>query len=251
MSWQATEWAVKQKTGSAHRKLLLLLLANRADEDGICWPSQINLGDQSEQSPDTVQRHLKALDEGGFIRRALNRPFGGQWPGFVYQLMMPGVAAVAGRELTTKPAEKRAARAVLDASPGPLPAASTGPLPAVRPGRSQRCDQAAGSGIESSSEYSIETSQAEPSGGKATGQAVDRPRALQGESNRADRVHDRIARRLGPDPEAGHLMLLGMSPDQLARVVLLERRGRLDDQEILKIHAGANLAGSSGTRPRS
>src|SRR5260370_19440575 len=91
MSWQAKAWAGEQKPGSPHSKLILLLLAIRADEDGICWPSQINLADQSEQSADTVQRHLERLDEGRFIRRARNRRTRGRWPGFVYQLLMPGV----------------------------------------------------------------------------------------------------------------------------------------------------------------
>ena len=72
MSIQALNWAISQKTGSPQSKLVLLLLANYADESGICWPSQISLVQQSEQSDDTVQRHLKAM-EGRFIARARTR----------------------------------------------------------------------------------------------------------------------------------------------------------------------------------
>jgi hypothetical protein len=52
MSWQATAWAEKQVTGSPARKVLLLVLANYADEDGICWPSQETLAKGTEQSLD-------------------------------------------------------------------------------------------------------------------------------------------------------------------------------------------------------
>ena len=35
MSWQAIAWAIRQTTGAARRKLLLLALANYADKDGV------------------------------------------------------------------------------------------------------------------------------------------------------------------------------------------------------------------------
>ena len=41
MSWQATAWALRQKTGSSGCKLLLLTLANYADDTGCCWPGQV------------------------------------------------------------------------------------------------------------------------------------------------------------------------------------------------------------------
>jgi hypothetical protein len=282
MSWEATAWAVEQTTGSPHAKLMLLLLANRADEDGICWPSQINLAEQSEQSDDTVQRHLSKLEHGHkkrdrstgaiitfqpIIRRARNRRTRGRWPGYVYQLLMPGVAGVSAKELPKKPAEKRAARAALNGSSlpetgpatgrpptgymgvaeptEPLSAASTEPLPAVSPSRSQRLHRAAGSGVESSIEPSHETSAAEPStrisSTNASGVVAERPRprrALQGKQGRTEVVQDRIARRLGAD---GWLILQAMSDDQLAQITSLERRGHLDDHDIENIRSEAKL----------
>jgi Helix-turn-helix domain len=256
MSWQATAWAAEQKTGSPHSKLLLLLLANRADEDGICWPSQLSLAEQSEQSADTVQRHLKSL-EGRFIRRARNRRTRGRWPGFVYQLLMPHVAL--DPELPKRPGAKRATRAALAAgdpppchrgvapSSEPLSAARTEPLSAASPGRSQRLHRAAWSGVEYIIEPSPETSPAEPSKISSTKPSrattvistAERPEALRGrKQGREDLIQDRIARRLGPN---GWDILQAMSPDQLAQIVLLERRGHLDDRDLDNIRSEAKL----------
>lgn len=69
MSWQATNWALEQKTGDVGRKVLLLLLANLADENHSCFPGQERLARESEQSLSTVKRQLKRLEEDGYIRR--------------------------------------------------------------------------------------------------------------------------------------------------------------------------------------
>jgi len=64
MSWQAVDWAMRQTTGNAGRKLLLMALASYANkDDGICWPSQATLARDTEQSVDTVQRQLIALQK--------------------------------------------------------------------------------------------------------------------------------------------------------------------------------------------
>ena len=39
MSWHAIEWARAQRTGSPTAKALLAYLAERANDDGECWPS--------------------------------------------------------------------------------------------------------------------------------------------------------------------------------------------------------------------
>jgi hypothetical protein len=239
MSFKAEAWAVEQKTGSPHSKLILLLLARRADDNGICWPSQINLANQSEQSDDTVQRHLEKLDEGLFIRRARNRRTRGRWPGFFYQLLMPGVVI---HELPNGPAKKRANGATPGASSEPQPAARTGPLPAASPRRSQRLHRAAPSGVESSDESSVEPSSSEPSGTMAAGSAADRRRATRGKKqNREDLLQDRIARRLDALGANGWGILQAMNPDQLAQIVLLERQGHLDDRDLYNIFCEAKL----------
>jgi hypothetical protein len=275
MSWQATAHAVEQKTGSPHSKLILLLLANRADEDGICWPSQNNLADQSEQSADTVQRHLKNLEDGGFIRRVRSRRTRGRWPGFIYQLLMPGVAV---DELPKRSARKRARRAAFaepvpsdppTANPSmaaaepteplqavwtePQTAARTAPLSAASPSRSQRFHRAAGSGVESSSETSIQTSpfetsaSASESSGPILGGSVpviSKKGLSKGRTQTDDSVvQDRIARRLGSD---GWNILQGMNPDQVRQIVGLERRGHLSDRDLSVIRSEVALPCGAG-----
>jgi SOS-response transcriptional repressor LexA len=69
MSVDALTWAKKQKTGSPAKKCLLMMLADYADEDGCCWPSQETLARVTEQSIDSVQRQLKQLEDDGLVRR--------------------------------------------------------------------------------------------------------------------------------------------------------------------------------------
>lgn len=92
MSWQATEWAIRQQTGSPSAKALLLALAHYADAAGRCWPSQSALKASTELSMDTVQRATARLLELGLITTERRR-HGGRWPGLTYQLTMPHHAA--------------------------------------------------------------------------------------------------------------------------------------------------------------
>lgn len=68
MSIPALNWAIQQQAGSPAAKLVLLLIADRADERHSCWPSQNRLADESEQSVKSVQRHIKALVRLGLLR---------------------------------------------------------------------------------------------------------------------------------------------------------------------------------------
>lgn len=88
MSWQATAWAEKQKTGSPARKALLLVLGNYADEDGYCWPSQETLAEGCEQSVDSVHRNSKRLEAAGLITIEKKERRGGRWPRLAYRLLM-------------------------------------------------------------------------------------------------------------------------------------------------------------------
>ena len=90
MSWQATAWAIKQKTGSPSCKLLLLMLASYANErGGNCWPSQTTLANGTEQSLDTIQRNSRRLEAKGLISIERNCRTSGKWPSLTYQLCMP------------------------------------------------------------------------------------------------------------------------------------------------------------------
>ena len=62
-------WAVKQKTGDALGRCLLLTLANYADEHGKCWPSLSRLADDCEMHRATVIRKLETLRDLGLVSR--------------------------------------------------------------------------------------------------------------------------------------------------------------------------------------
>jgi hypothetical protein len=88
MSWQATAWAEKQKTGSPSCKVLLLVLANYADEHGYCWPSQEKLAKGTEQSIDTIQRNARLLQAAGLVDLEYIPRRSGRWPRLSYRLRM-------------------------------------------------------------------------------------------------------------------------------------------------------------------
>ena len=54
--------------GSATQKLILLKLADNANDDGIAWPGMDYLSKHCELSKSAILRNLKALEEKGFIR---------------------------------------------------------------------------------------------------------------------------------------------------------------------------------------
>jgi hypothetical protein len=55
-------WAWRQKLPPTP-KLVLMALADAADDHGVCWPSVTTLARKCSVSPRTVQRMLKVLDE--------------------------------------------------------------------------------------------------------------------------------------------------------------------------------------------
>jgi hypothetical protein len=69
MSVEAISWASKQKTGSPGAKLVLIALANYANDLGQCWPSQATMAMWTEQSERTIRAHLATLEAMGLIGR--------------------------------------------------------------------------------------------------------------------------------------------------------------------------------------
>lgn len=62
-------WARGIKTGSATVKSVLLAIANYADEEGVCWPSQDQLADDTELSRHSIMRGLDQLEEMELVTR--------------------------------------------------------------------------------------------------------------------------------------------------------------------------------------
>lgn len=226
MSWQATAWAQRQRTGSPHAKLILLLLANYADEDGICWPSQSTLAEASEQSPDTIQRHLGKLEAAGLIRRQRQNRTRGQWLGYVYQLMMPGVVDHAAESgLVKKPAEKRARQAAVS---GP-----TKPQRAAQPCRTQRPYKSIEPPTESSAPKTETPAHAESLrlGREARRTAVPsyRPKGCD-----EGAIDSEIAKRFGAE---GWSILVDLSESELDHLRQRQRCRQLTDSELSMIAA--------------
>jgi len=73
MSVQAITWALDYAAGSVTEKVILLVLANYANEYGISWPSQKTLADQTALGERTVRRVLADMDVRGVIRHIPRR----------------------------------------------------------------------------------------------------------------------------------------------------------------------------------
>lgn len=67
MSSECLFWAVKTKVGHAHRKLILIALADIANEHRQCWPSHDYLAQIAECSRSSVIRQLKELENAGLL----------------------------------------------------------------------------------------------------------------------------------------------------------------------------------------
>ena len=61
--------AMQSKVGNPLRKLVLLKLADNANDQGECWPSYQYISDQCEMSKRSVMAHIEALIESGFLRK--------------------------------------------------------------------------------------------------------------------------------------------------------------------------------------
>ena len=68
MSFQAMAWAVKQDTKNSISKLILLMLANYADDEHACYPSIKHLALICHCSERSVKNHIKELQRKGYIK---------------------------------------------------------------------------------------------------------------------------------------------------------------------------------------
>ena len=73
MSVQAITWALDYAASGVAEKVILLVLANYANEYGISWPSQKTLADQAALGERTVRRVLADMEGRGVIRRIVRR----------------------------------------------------------------------------------------------------------------------------------------------------------------------------------
>ena len=69
MSMELMVKAMKTKVGNPLRKLVLLKLADNANDQGECWPSYSYIAEQCEISRRSVMDHVKKLEAAGLLRR--------------------------------------------------------------------------------------------------------------------------------------------------------------------------------------
>ena len=68
MSMMLMVKAMNTKVGNPLRKLVLIKLADNANDKGECWPSHQHVADQCEISKTSVRNHIKKLEEMGLLR---------------------------------------------------------------------------------------------------------------------------------------------------------------------------------------
>lgn len=73
MSMSLMAKAMNIKVGNPLRKLVLIKLADNANDNGECWPSYQHVADQCEVSRSTVKSHIRALEEMGLLKRGFRR----------------------------------------------------------------------------------------------------------------------------------------------------------------------------------
>ena len=85
MSFDAMSWATKKRTGSPTKKLILLMLADRANKEGFCWPSMKTLVEDCELSRETISRNIKDMARDGLLH-VTKHENKGRWKNNVYHL---------------------------------------------------------------------------------------------------------------------------------------------------------------------
>lgn len=85
MTIRAMNWAWGVEL-SPSMKLVLLKLADRANDDGECWPGQTSIAKACGICERTLMRHIDALEEMGLLSRTKRRDDSGRQSTNLYQL---------------------------------------------------------------------------------------------------------------------------------------------------------------------
>lgn len=125
MSMMLMVKAMQTKVGNPLRKLVLIKLADNANDLGECWPSYQHIADQCEISRRSVITHINKLEEMGFLKKKYRKGSGKRNSSNVFILDFDGES----------PAPHGESPALTDgAAPAPSesPAPSYGESPAPR-----------------------------------------------------------------------------------------------------------------------
>lgn len=90
--------------GPTHR-FVLLALADRADDDGFCWPGIANLAVKTGLSTSSVKRSIRYLEAESVLRRAPRWTTAGDQTSNMYQIDVPLLRARRAAEAPDEPSE--------------------------------------------------------------------------------------------------------------------------------------------------
>jgi DNA-binding transcriptional regulator YhcF (GntR family) len=85
MSIDHIKWAIAQSIHPAAHKLILIVLANRANDEDQCWPSLASIVEDSNCNRATILRALSNLEQHGYIQRQKRN-----WKSTIYTLIGVG-----------------------------------------------------------------------------------------------------------------------------------------------------------------
>lgn len=214
MSIQAVAWALEQHISDPRSKLVLISLANHADHvTGRCWPSMATIGREASCRRETVLRHVKALEESGFVK-VIRAAGGVRKRVHTYELCMNRCATDAHQtgaqpddlmcaDRTSNCATHRTSKNHHRTITSPLPSS---PTPSVE-NRSRL-----GNGKEATQAQAMRPASRSPV--RSVGPEV---------------IQNRIAQRLGPN---GWMILGSLSAGRLDQLTAQERAGRLTAETL-------------------
>jgi hypothetical protein len=104
MSVKVMNWAWEQETPNATSKLVLIAIADHANDDGVCWPSMKSIAVKSGISTRQVSNHIGTLERLGYLTRIERRMHQGQYRGYTYQVNFQRKQASSGN-VESPPAE--------------------------------------------------------------------------------------------------------------------------------------------------
>ena len=86
LSIKALNWAWEQPTSSSGQKLVLLALADHANDDGHCWPGMKRIADKCDMSARQVSTHVTNLEKAGILTTNRRMKDNNQYSTYDYQL---------------------------------------------------------------------------------------------------------------------------------------------------------------------
>ena len=110
MSMQLMAYAMSLKVGNPLRKLVLLKLADNANDKGEYFPSYQHIADQCEISRRAVMGHIQALEKAGYLKIKRRKNGKENQSNVFYLTLKKGgeSAALRGSELSAPPSEPNA-----------------------------------------------------------------------------------------------------------------------------------------------